>query len=112
MSERPPPGEPNPAEPPREADAVDASAESVDEPDESHARAMRALLKRSLARDVENAPDLLAGVQRRIRTRSKGKFYADGWSTTHARMNYMLIGLLTLVLVVLAYVVLSPMDVH
>jgi hypothetical protein len=109
MSERPPPGEPNPAEPPREVDGVNAG---VDDADESHARAMRALLKRSLARDVENAPDLLAGVQRRIRTRSKGKFYADGWSTTHARMNYVLIGLLTLVLVVLAYVVLSPIDVH
>jgi hypothetical protein len=109
MSDRPPPGEPNPVEPPREADVVGAG---VDDADESHARAMRALLKRSLARDVENAPDLLAGVQRRIRTRSKGKFYADGWSTTQARMNYVLIGLLTLLLVVLAYFVLSPIDVR
>jgi hypothetical protein len=99
MTQRPPPVE-------------DDRAEPSDEADERHERAMRALLKRSLARDVENAPDLLAGVQRRIRTRSKGKFYADGWSTTQARMNYVLIGLLTLLLVVLAYFVLSPIDVH
>ena len=99
MSERPPP--------------VDEShAEPTDDADERQARAVRALLKRSLARDVENVPDLLAGVQRRIRARSKGKFYADGWSTTQARMSYALIGLLTLLLVVLAYFVLSPMDVR
>jgi hypothetical protein len=87
-------------------------AEPADDADESQARAVRALLRRSLSRDVENAPDLLAGVQRRIRDRSRGKFYADGWSTTQARMNYVLIGLLTLLLVVLAYFVLSPMDVR
>jgi hypothetical protein len=99
MTERPPPG-------------AESSAEPTEEADERQTRAMRALLKRSLARDVENAPDLLAGVQRRIRARSRGKFYADGWSTTQARMNYVLIGLLTLLLVVLAYFVLSPIDVH
>jgi hypothetical protein len=86
--------------------------DEADEASERSAQAVRALLKRSLSRDVENAPDLLAGVQRRIRTRSKGKFYADGWSTTQQRMNYALIGLLTLLLVVLAYFVLSPIDVR
>ena len=84
----------------------------TDEAEERDAQAVRALLKRSLSRDVENAPDLLAGVQRRIRARSRGKFYADGWSTTQARVNYALIGLLTLLLVVLAYFVLSPIDVR
>jgi hypothetical protein len=90
----------------------DEPADEADEASERSAQAVRALLKRSLSRDVENAPDLLAGVQRRIRTRSKGKFYADGWSTTQQRMNYALIGLLTLLLVVLAYFVLSPIDVR
>ncbi len=84
--------------------------EATDEAQERDAEAMRSLLKRSLQGDVENAPDLLAGVQRRIRTRSKGKFYADGWSTNQQRMNYALVGLLTLLLVVLAYFVLSPID--
>ena len=99
MSERPPTVEEGPAE-------------ATDDSDDRHARAMRALLKRSLSKDLENAPDLLAGVQRRIRDRSRGKFYADGWSTTQARVNYGLIGILTLLLVVLAYFVLSPIDVR
>lgn len=76
--------------------------------DEGDARAVRDLLKRSLASDEENAPDLLAGVQRRIRVRSRGKFFADGWSTTQTRASYVLIGITTLLLVVLAYCMLSP----
>jgi hypothetical protein len=83
-----------------------APAEEGSDADES---AMRALLKRSLSRDSETAPDLLAGVQRRIRARSRGKFFADGWSTTQARVNYALIGILTLLLAVLAYAMLGPM---
>jgi hypothetical protein len=82
---------------------------TADETGEADAQAMRALLKRSLARDGENAPDLLAGVQRRIRARSRGKFFADGWSTTQARVNYALIGISTLLLAVLAYYMLGPM---
>ena len=76
--------------------------------EEGDERAVRDLLKRSLAADEENAPDLLAGVQRRIRVRSRGKFFADGWSTTQTRASYVLIGITTLLLVVLAYCMLSP----
>jgi hypothetical protein len=80
--------------------------------DEREAGAVRELLKRSLAADEQNAPDLLVGVQRRIRNRSRGKFFADGWSTTQARASYALVALLTLLLVVLAYCLLSPMDIR
>jgi hypothetical protein len=83
---------------------------TADESGEADAQAMRALLKRSLSRDGENAPDLLAGVQRRIRARSRGKFFADGWSTGQARMGYVLVALVTLLLVVIAYYALGPMD--
>jgi hypothetical protein len=76
--------------------------------DEREVRAMRDLLKRSLAADHENAPDLLVGVQRRIRSRSRGKFFADGWSTTQTRASYTLVALITLLLVVVAYYLLSP----
>jgi hypothetical protein len=110
MSERPPPV--NEREDGPGDGAVVAEGLASPAGDESEGRAVRALLKRSLSRDVENVPDLLAGVQRRIRDRSRGKFYADGWSTTQARVNYALIGLLTLLLVVLAYFVLSPIDVR
>ncbi len=97
--------------PPAAASDEDARPSEVPD-DDASALAVRALLKRSMSRDVDEAPDLLAGVQRRIRTRSRGKFFGDGWSTTQARVNYALVGLLTLLLVVLAYFVLSPIDVR
>jgi hypothetical protein len=77
--------------------------------DERDAGALRDLLKRSLAEDEQNAPDLLVGVQRRIRNRSRGKFFADGWSTTQTRVSYTLVGFITLLLVLLSYYLLSPM---
>jgi hypothetical protein len=75
---------------------------------------MGALLKRSLVKvdDELPAPDkdaqLLASVQRKLRKRSKGKFYGDGWSTTQSRINYGLIALVMLVTVVAVYLALGP----
>ena len=73
---------------------------------------MRALLKRSLGGETakeEVAPDLLRGVQRKIRQRSKGKFYGDGWSTTQSRVSYALVAIIMLLLVAIVYVILGPM---
>jgi hypothetical protein len=72
---------------------------------------MRALLKRALATEavVKETPDLLAAVQRRIRRRSRGKFFSDGWSTGQARLGYMLVALVTLLLVVVAYFGMGPL---
>lgn len=84
---------------------------SADEADSHDSGAMRALLKRSLAAPVEEAapkPDLLRGVQRKLRQRSKGKFYADGWSTTQSRVSYALVAVIMLVLVGVVYFVLGP----
>ena len=73
--------------------------ERADDPPESPA--LRALLKRSLSAEaIKDPPDLLAGVQRRIRKRSKGKFFADGWSTSQMRVTYLLIAAVTVLLVV------------
>ncbi|HEY5242908.1 MAG TPA: hypothetical protein VIJ22_15620 [Polyangiaceae bacterium] len=80
--------------------------------EESDDELVRSLLKRTLATDVKDVPDLLQGVQRRIRRRSRGKFFADGWSTGQARVGYVLIALVTLVLVAVAYFALGPMDVR
>jgi hypothetical protein len=83
--------------------------------DDRESRAMRDLVKRSLATEVlaKDAPDLLRGVQRRIRRRSRGKFFADGWSTTgQSRMGYVLVALVTLLLAAIAYYALGPMDVR
>lgn len=71
---------------------------------------MRALLKRSLGGGAaqDDAPDLLRGVQRKIRQRSKGKFYGDGWSTSQSKINYLLVALVMLVLVGIVYFALGP----
>jgi hypothetical protein len=64
---------------------------------------MRALLK-----PKEPAPALLRGVQKKIRQRSRGKFFADGWSTTQSRINYALVALVMLVVIGVAYLALGP----
>jgi hypothetical protein len=82
--------------------------------DERDDSAVRDLLKRALSNEAmgQGSPDLLKGVQRRIRHRSRGKFFADGWSTGQARVGYVLVALVTLLLVALAYFALGPMDVR
>ena len=82
--------------------------------DEKEEAQVRDLLKRALSNESlgEGAPDLLAGVQRRIRRRSRGKFFGDGWSTSQARTSYVLVAVLTFLLVALAYFALGPMDVR
>ena len=76
----------------------DAEGAPVDEADDA---AIRALLKRSFdAGAVEPAPKgLLPGVQKRIRTRSRGKFYGDGWSTSTSRVSYVLVAVAMLVVI-------------
>jgi hypothetical protein len=80
--------------------------------DSKEGDAMAALLKRSLgerALPAEPPPDLLRGVQKKIRTRSRGKFYGDGWSTAQTKVSYALVALVMLVLVGVVYFVLGPM---
>jgi hypothetical protein len=100
------------SDPPDPKDPDLADDAPVGEPMESPA--LRALLKRSLGADAPGtrAPDLLPGIQKRIRRRSKGKFFADGWSTTQTRMSYLLIAVCTLLLVGLVLLALGPMDVR
>jgi hypothetical protein len=85
-----------------------AGAPGVSPDDEDDA--MRALLKRAVEAEVPKgpAPDLLRGVQRKIRKRSRGKFFADGWSTTQSRINYALVALIMLVVIAVAYLALGP----
>jgi hypothetical protein len=55
------------------------------------------------------APSLLGGVQKKLRTRSHGKFYGDGWSTARSpRSTYLITSLLMLVMMVLVFLVLVP----
>jgi hypothetical protein len=84
------------------------------EDDGPETAAVRELVKRALSKDAlaPGAPDLLRGVQRRIRKRSRGKFFADGWSTMQTRLGYLLVALVTLLLVAIVYYFLAPMDVR
>ncbi len=82
--------------------------------DDKEEAQVRDLLKRALSNESlgQGTPDLLEGVQRRIRRRSRGKFFADGWSTGQQRIGYVLVALVTLLLVLVAYYALGPMDVR
>jgi hypothetical protein len=94
-----------------ESDDAETGEQELDEADESK---MRDLLKGAL--DLEHAeppPDaqFLRGVQKRLRERSGGKFYADGWSTAKhpPTYTYLWTSVLMLAIVVLAYATLSAL---
>ena len=82
------------------------------EQEEKDDPAFSALLKRSLepkepAGDTDEKK-ILQGVQRKLRKRSKGKFYGDGWSTSQSRLNYVLIAAVMLLTIIAVYVALGP----
>lgn len=102
------------AAPPGDAPPSDAppSAEPpVDEPvpeDAAEDVAMQSLLKKAVERSDAPVPDLVAGVQRKLRKRSRGKFYADGWSTAASRTGYAVVAVAMLLILAVAYLVLGP----
>lgn len=57
-------------------------------------------------------PDVLGGFQRKLRERSRGKFYADGWSTSrHAPINtYLITSLMMLAVLGIIYALLAPLS--
>ena len=69
---------------------------------------VRSILGRSKIRRTPEV-DLLPGVQRRIRERSRGRFYGDGWSRRGSPTStYIVTSLLMLIILVLVYFVLLP----
>ncbi len=79
--------------------------------DSLEARRIRELVQKS-SRLSDDTPDLVAGFQRKLRTRSRGKFYADGWSTSKQPpiMMYLITSLLMLAMVFFAYAILRPLS--
>ena len=69
----------------------------------------RDLLRRAAAPPPPQR-DVLAGVQRRLRSRSEGKFFADGWSTReqNPRGTYLITAAVMLLLLIVAYWALVP----
>jgi hypothetical protein len=75
-----------------------------DEAEES----VRSILRRAKIRRTPDI-DLLPGVQRRIRERSRGRFYGDGWSRRGSPTStYVVTSLLMLVILLFVYFVLMP----
>ena len=100
-----PPAQPGATPSSEEALELDPDAQAVlDEID------MRDLLRSALAPPQGAvAPDLLHGVQRKLRRRSRGKFYGDGWSTARSpRLTYLVTSVLMLVLMAVVFLVLIP----
>jgi len=71
---------------------------------------LRSMLRGALREDGP-APSVLAGVQKKLRERSGGKFYADGWSTAKhpPRNTYLVTSLLMLAVLGISYALLSPL---
>jgi hypothetical protein len=92
------------------------AAESVTEgvPGESeHARgSIRELLRGAATKDRPPDVDVLHGVQQKIRQRSRGKYFADGWSTTRQPpvSTYLVTSLVMLAIIVFVYLVLSSLS--
>jgi len=68
-------------------------------------------LKGALGKEAGAPVDVLAGVQRKLRERSGGKFYADVWSTAKQppTLTFLVTSAIMLVLVAVAYAVLAPL---
>ena len=82
-----------------------------DTTDDLEAGSIRALLRKS-SRMEDDVPDLVAGFQRKLRKRSRGKFYADGWSTSKEPpiMTYLITSLLMLAVMGVIYALLAPLS--
>ena len=86
--------------------------EALDAPEAAEGEnSLRSMLRGAL-REEGPPPNVLAGVQKKIRERSRGKFYADGWSTAkHPPLNtYLITSLLMLAVLGLSYALLSPLS--
>jgi hypothetical protein len=72
---------------------------------------MQRLLRGALDETSDGSPDVLRGVQKKLRERSGGKFYADGWTTArHAPVStYFVTSLLMLAFMAFVYFVLHPL---
>jgi len=64
------------------------------------------------ANTSEAAPDVLTGFQRKVRERSLGKFYDDGWSTSRhpPKSTYLITSLMMLAIVGVIYALLAPLS--
>jgi hypothetical protein len=74
---------------------------------------MRSLVRGALKDDAPPG-DVLAGVQKKLRDRSGGKFYDDEWSTAKKSptLTFLVTGALMFVIVLATWAVLGPLRGH
>jgi hypothetical protein len=72
---------------------------------------IRALVRAAGRQEPAPGASILPGVQKKLRERSRGKFYGDGWSTAQQTTSYLLVALLMLVVLGAAYYALGPMGI-
>lgn len=91
----------------------DEAQPPVSGPDvEDTAEASVQSLLRNAFPDVDGPPpDVLPGVQQKLRQRSHGKFYADGWSTARQPpvATYLITSLVMLAVLLAVYAMLGPL---
>ncbi len=97
-----------------ETDAEDppsgAPAEGAGALDENAESELKHLLKGALEAAPPPESDVLRGVQKRLRARSGGKFYADEWSTARRpTYTYLWTSVLMLVIVCFVYVMMATL---
>jgi hypothetical protein len=82
-----------------------------DETDEGGAPEVQSWLKDALRAEAAPPVDVLSGVQKKLRERSGGKFYADLWSTSKQPpiVVFLVTSAVMLVVVLVAYAVLAPL---
>jgi hypothetical protein len=90
--------------------ADETSEEPTDRVSGENDHALRSMLRGAL-RDATPPPNVLSGFQAKVRARSRGKFYADGWSTSrHPPITtYLITSLLMIAVLGTAYALLSPL---
>lgn len=95
-------------------DDRDLTEEELAELEKASLSPMSALLKKSLVNVEDELPapaeeaKLLESVQTKLRKRSRGKFYGDGWSTSQSKISYVLVAAVMLVTIVAVYLALGP----
>ena len=96
---------------PRDSNGSIAPGEG-DRESEVGSATVRDMVRGALSETDDYVPDLTRGFQRKIRERSGGKFYTDGWSTaTHPPLNtYLVTSLMMLFVVGVIYALLAPLS--
>ena len=79
--------------------------------DDDEWNGLRDLVRGALTKTEPTTPDVLEGVQRKIRQRSRGRFYADRWSTAREPpiATYLVTSLVMLAILLATWAVLSPL---